>query len=231
MSDKKVKRIKIIKNGPYLISGGIKLTEKIIKKRDQNYFFEEGQILPQMEKYSLCRCGKTKTPPFCDGQHQYCDFDGSETADMNTFAERADRLEGPDLDLLDDHRCAFARFCHRKAGSAWQLTKNSDDPEKKKEAIIASLECPAGRLVPLEKNGDTIEKECQAEIAILQDPDRLVSGGIFVKGKIEIISASGEKYEQRNRVILCRCGESKNKPFCDIAHLHKKYRDREQANK
>ena len=228
MSDEK--RIKILKNGPYLVSGGIKISEKRIQKRNQNYIFEEGKVLPQKEKYTLCRCGQTKTPPFCDGQHNYCDFDGSEKADMASFEERAERLEGPNLDLLDDHRCAFARFCHRKAGSAWELTKNSDDPKKKEEAIIASLECPAGRLVPLQKNGESFEEDYEPEIIILQDPEREVSGGIFVKGGIEIISASGEKYEKRNRVVLCRCGESKNMPFCDTAHLHKEYKDWEDPD-
>ncbi len=229
MSEKNNKQIKIIKNGPYLVSGGIKLTEKIISKKDGNYIFKEGHVLPQKEKYSLCRCGQTKTPPFCDGQHNYCDFDGHETADMRSFEERAEKIEGPELDLLDDHRCAFARFCHRTTGGAWDLTRNSDDPIKKEEAILASLECPAGRLVPLEKNGQVIEEKHQAEIAILQDPGRQVSGGIFVKGEIEIISARGDKYETRNRVILCRCGESKNMPFCDMGHLHKKYRDWEET--
>ncbi len=228
MREKSIKRIKIIKNGPYLVSGGIKLSEKIIGKKDGNYIFEEGQPLPQKEKYSLCRCGQTKSPPFCDGQHQYCDFDGSETADMRPFEERADKVEGPELDLLDDHRCAFARFCHRTTGGAWDLTRHSDDPAKKEEAIMASLECPAGRLVPLEKNGQVIRQSHEAEIAILQDPGRAVSGGIFVKGDIEVISADGQAYETRDRVILCRCGESKNMPFCDTGHLHAKYRDWEE---
>jgi hypothetical protein len=31
-------------------------------------------------------------------------------------------------------------------------------------------------------------------------------------------SFDGAKYEKRNRVTLCRCGQSKNKPFCDSNH-------------
>ncbi|MGI5992201.1 MAG: CDGSH iron-sulfur domain-containing protein [Methanosarcina sp.] len=31
-------------------------------------------------------------------------------------------------------------------------------------------------------------------------------------------SADGKQYEIRNRVILCRRGESKDKPFCDGSH-------------
>ncbi len=32
-------------------------------------------------------------------------------------------------------------------------------------------------------------------------------------------SATGKTYERRNRVTLCRCGRSVNKPFCDGSHL------------
>jgi len=34
-----------------------------------------------------------------------------------------------------------------------------------------------------------------------------------------VIGADGRAYEVRNRVSLCRCGKSKNKPFCDGSHL------------
>jgi len=39
-----------------------------------------------------------------------------------------------------------------------------------------------------------------------------------VRGKIPIQSADGKIYEKRNRITLCRCGESLNKPFCDSSH-------------
>ena len=64
-------------------------------------------------------------------------------------------LDGPALDLLDDHRCALARFCHRKDGNTWELTE--DNPNYRAEAIIAASECPAGRLVAYDKTGKPIE--------------------------------------------------------------------------
>jgi CDGSH-type Zn-finger protein len=39
-----------------------------------------------------------------------------------------------------------------------------------------------------------------------------------VSGGIPIQSADGFVHEKRNRVTLCRCGQSKNKPFCDGTH-------------
>jgi CDGSH-type Zn-finger protein len=45
-------------------------------------------------------------------------------------------------------------------------------------------------------------------------------GPLWVKGGIGLEGAKGVKYETRNRMTLCRCGESSNMPFCDATHLH-----------
>ncbi len=55
-------------------------------------------------------------------------------------------------------------------------------------------------------------------LALIEDPGIGVSGPIWVRGGVRIESAEGKIYEIRNRVTLCRCGKSKNKPFCDSAH-------------
>jgi CDGSH-type Zn-finger protein len=40
---------------------------------------------------------------------------------------------------------------------------------------------------------------------------------------VSLIAADGFAYETRNRVTLCRCGQSQNKPFCDGAHASIKF--------
>ena len=62
-------------------------------------------------------------------------------------------------------------------------------------------------------------------IAFVQDTGAAVSGPVYVRGGIEIVSAEGEPYEIRNRVTLCRCGQSKNKPFCDGSHVEHGFHD------
>lgn len=225
MSESKVK-IKITKNGPYLVSGHVKLREQIITPKGRGYEWKEGRPLPQGEQYALCRCGHSKNAPFCDGSHLHVNFDGTETASKADYTRRAELQEGPGIDLLDDHRCAFARFCHRSGGDVWQLTDASDTPMYKDEAIRAASECPSGRLVAVQKDGEMIEPDLEPSIDIIQDPQEGVSGGIFVKGYIPIESADGETYEVRNRVVLCRCGKSQNKPFCNGAHVNIKFKDR-----
>jgi CDGSH-type Zn-finger protein len=128
--------------------------------------------------------------------------------------------------LLDDNRCAYARFCHRDAGNVWELTMQDNDPVKRKEALAAALECPAGRLVAVSQNGEPLENTYEPEIIIMQDPEQGTSAGIFVKGPIVVESADGTEYEVRNRIVLCRCGESDNKPFCDASHINAGYVDK-----
>ena len=223
-NDKKCK-IKILKNGPYIVMGNVPLSEKIIVSKGKMNVFKDGRKLPQAEEYALCRCGKSKNAPFCDGSHDKVGFDGTERASREKFEDRAELLEGPDLDLLDDNRCAFARFCHREDGKVWELTENSNNPKYREEAIIAASECPAGRLVAYDKTGKALEPEYEPSIEILQDPEKEASGPIFVKGNIPIESSEGYTYEIRNRVTLCRCGKSRNRPFCDATHISINYID------
>jgi CDGSH-type Zn-finger protein len=113
--------------------------------------------------------------------------------------------------------------CPEKARSAGSVRYSATrSPE-----VIAAIECPAGRIVAIDKAGEAIEPEYEASICIIQDPEKKVSGGIFVKGNIPIESSEGHIYEVRNRVMLCRCGESKNKPYCDSSHIQAKFKDKQ----
>lgn len=223
------KKITIIKDGPYIVTGNIPLTEKIIKPKGAGYVYKDGRVFNHGETYSLCRCGKTSTPPFCDGTHTHIDFDGTETASAKKFVDRLTSVtEGPELDLLDDGRCALARFCHRKDGVVWSLVKHSDEPGIREETIIAATECPAGRLEIREKDGTIIEPYLSPEIVILQDPEKGCSGPLYIKGGIPIESADGFTYEVRNRITLCRCGHSYNMPFCDAQHIRRNFNDKKR---
>jgi CDGSH-type Zn-finger protein len=46
------------------------------------------------------------------------------------------------------------------------------------------------------------------------------NGSLRVEGDFEIVDQEGRPFglAGRTRVSLCRCGQSKNKPFCDSAH-------------
>jgi CDGSH-type Zn-finger protein len=212
-------RIQILKNGPYRVSGRVPLAAVEIVERGDVHEYRQVREYAVPAVYTLCRCGKTTTPPFCDGSHEKHDFAAAETASRRDYAERADLLAGPDLDLRDDHRCALAHFCYRKNSNAWELTEQSDDPQLRDEAILAAINCPTGRLEVYNKRGHRIEPTFSPGLEILQDEAHDVSGPIYVKGGIPIEAPDGFVYEVRNRIALCRCGESSNTPFCDATHV------------
>ncbi len=47
---------------------------------------------------------------------------------------------------------------------------------------------------------------------------RVPNGPLLVNGNLAIWSASGRRAWTGTKAALCRCGQSKNKPFCDGAH-------------
>ncbi len=46
----------------------------------------------------------------------------------------------------------------------------------------------------------------------------LPKGPYLVTGKVNLVDASGNKIEAGEKIALCRCGASTNKPFCDGTH-------------
>jgi len=219
-------KVCIVKDGPYLVTGGLPLAkETIIPDAVGNPAkWENGEQYEKQQEYSLCRCGHSNGKPFCDGSHADC-FDGTETATKKPYAEQAETLKGPGMELKDAAElCAAARFCHR-AGSVWRLTRGSDDPKSKKIAIQEACDCPSGRLVAVGKNGKSVEPPFKPSISLVEDPQNGVSGPIWVKGGVPVQSSDGTFYETRNRVTLCRCGRSSNKPFCDGTHISAKFSD------
>jgi CDGSH-type Zn-finger protein len=221
-------RIVVTKNGPYLVSGGLPLRKEIaeVGKDGEPEKWVKGKAYPAQETYALCRCGRSNNKPYCDQTHVATGFDGTETASREPYAQQAQTISGPGMDLLDaEPLCSEARFCHPQ-GDTWHLTLESGDPGKGKEAIRQACHCPSGRLVARDRNtGKLIEPELEPAISLVEDPQKKVSGPIWVKGGVSIESEDGQAYEPRNRVTLCRCGQSDNKPFCVGNHIRSQFND------
>lgn len=220
-------RITITEDGPYIVSGSVPLKIATIAQGDGHKVMQYEKEFPLQETYALCRCGRSNNPPFCDGAHAAAQFDGTESASRAPYADRADVFEGEELYLRDDNRCAFARFCHRKEGDVWTLTEIAgEDKHLQGEAVHASAQCPAGRLTHVRKaDGTELEPDLEPCITILEDPEKGASSGLFVQGGITLVAVDGTEYELRNRYMLCRCGQSNNKPFCDASHVPAGFND------
>jgi len=228
------KKVVISKDGPYLVSGDLPLFKEIavVGKEGEPEFWKKGKEYEKKASCALCRCGKSKNKPYCDGTHTEFRFDGTETASHDKYLKQAEKLSGPKIDLTDAQElCSSARFCHLYGGT-WNNVVNSDDPKSKKIAIQTACNCPSGRLVVWDKKtGKAIEPEFKPCISLIEDPQAKVSGPIWLKGGIDLESADGNKYETRNRMTLCRCGKSGNKPFCDGSHIESKFYDGDESLK
>ena len=44
------------------------------------------------------------------------------------------------------------------------------------------------------------------------------NGPLVVTGDIQLIDSAGNQYTKKEKIFLCRCGQSSNKPFCDGSH-------------
>lgn len=228
ISMKNNKKVVITKNGPYLVSGNLPLAKEIavVGKSGEPEKWEKGQKYPQKENYALCRCGQSKNKPYCDGTHAKIGFDGTETASGEKYLDQAEKYSGPELELTDAKNfCSSARFCHLSGGT-WNNVENSDNSKAKQNAIKSAGNCPSGRLIVYDKKtNQPIEPKFEESVGLTEDPQAGASGPVWLKGRIELESADGKKYETRNRMTLCRCGKSQNKPFCDGSHIEAGFND------
>ncbi len=81
--------------------------------------------------------------------------------------------------------------------------------------------CPSGSLTyAIEPGEPDVEPDLPQQIAVTTEitSDGPIEGPLWVTGKVPIERADGLPLETRNRVTLCSCGRSKNKPLCDGAH-------------
>ena len=214
-------KITVSENGPYVVEGGVPLADQhiVTNQGGESLEWREGEARPAAAKYSLCRCGQSSAKPFCDGTHARVRFDGTETASREPFASQAVRFDGPSMVLEDaESLCAFARFCDPE-GQVWNLVRQSDQPRAAKLVEHEAGQCPSGRLLARRRaTAQPLEPRFEPSIGLVKDTAQGVSGPIWVRGGIPVVAADGHEYEVRNRVTLCRCGASSNKPYCDGSH-------------
>ena len=209
-------KITVRPNGPYIVRGGIPLVRKtqVMSEHGEPLTWKKGEVLSTESTYRLCRCGRSKTKPFCDGSHTLVDFDGFETADPGPMADRETIFTGQQIVVRDDHSlCVHSGFCGNRITNIWNMLKDPDDSLVRGQIMAMVEKCPSGTLsFALESDGEVVEPDLPIEIAVIPDGPLWVSGGIPVERR------DGQPLETRNRMTLCRCGASSNKPFCDGTH-------------
>lgn len=221
--------ITITENGPYLIYGRPPLAMQYIMPNEFNesWYFQEGRhFSTEDEPTALCRCGASKRKPYCDGSHAKHRWDPHLTAPPEALIDNVDITSGDEVTITDNQKyCVFARFCDA-AGGVWNNTEASFDSQAAKLAIRAATICPSSRLTAWKNDAEEpYEPNYEPSLGLIEDSVIGASGGLWVRGGIRIERENGRGYEIRNRTVLCRCGHSSNKPYCDGSHAAMHWRD------
>jgi len=189
--------------GPYLAVDVDKLTDAA------------GNPLPLEPVTSLCRCGGSENKPFCDGTHSRLGFSGAKGTPL--AADQAKDYVGKKITIHDNRGiCSHAGHCtqglpavFKRKGRPWI------DPDGAAPAdIIAVIErCPSGAL---SYTIDSILHKSwhsgPAQITVEKN------GPYHLTGDIRLKDAICSSPEAPDHCTLCRCGTSRNKPFCDGSH-------------
>ena len=141
---RKVKgKIRVEPCGPYEVEGKIPLVHKtqIVSEYGEPLNWELDEIIKEEGPYSLCRCGKSRNKPICDGAHCDVDFEGTETAPTDTFVDRQKVLErGTGMVVKTDYTlCMNSGFCGNRLTNYRKMLADTDEPKIRAEIMAAAL--------------------------------------------------------------------------------------------
>ncbi len=211
MSD--LPKITPAENGPLLVDNPPNLKQR---RRDD---IETGA------KTALCRCGQSANKPFCDGTHSKVGFNSAPDHSniRNTPIDYNGDVDGLPVTVhYTPVLCTHAAQCQIKAKSVF-------DPKKK-----PWIQPENGNLV------DILKVIAACPSGALRVSVGAVRGQHMTTGDVEIMVAKDGPYYVQNialeaefngtdasktKFALCRCGQSKNKPFCDGTHFDVGWRD------
>jgi CDGSH-type Zn-finger protein len=235
------RRIEVVRDGPYLVYGNVPLLrrERVLSERGQALAWRTTGTIETEEVYALCRCGRSGAKPFCDGAHARECFDGSETADERTSAERRKTLAGSAVPApgeivvegagivvrRDGALCMRAGFCAGRLKKIPEMMADAADGDVRSHLIGMVERCPSGTYTwaPSVEAPD-VEPALPPAVAVTSEGGG-AAGSLWVTGGIPVERSDGHPFETRNRVTLCRCGRSKSKPLCDGTHREVGFRD------
>jgi len=196
-------------DGPYLVKGV------------QTLASSRGEPIACQPVMALCRCGGSATKPFCDGTHKKNGFSGARLA--QAAAPKRDEYRGKNITIYDNRAiCAHSARCSDDLAAVFKYGSEPwiDPDGAGVEAIIETVrKCPSGAL---SYAIDGVEPSAQARapaITVTKDGPYAVVGAVPLSGQAAAEIAAAECY------TLCRCGGSKNKPFCDGAHWSIGFKD------
>ena len=106
-----------------------------------------------------------------------------------------------------------------------KMLADTGDSDVRSDVMGRIDHCPSGSYsYALSRGGESIEPDLPRAISVLEEEDGQASA-LWITGELPVHRADGQLLETRNRVTLCRCGHSANKPLCDGTHREIKFRE------
>jgi len=128
-------------------------------------------------------------------------------------ASKPETVEGTDMTLIfDAKRCIHARFCVTGAPKTFLANVPGEwlfpDATPLDYLVEIAHACPSGAISYRRKDGKADETPPPVNLINIRE-----NGPYAVRGDLMLVGAAAG-----TRATLCRCGASKNKPFCDGSH-------------
>jgi len=123
-------------------------------------------------------------------------------------------VEGRDVTIrFDGKRCIHARRCVMGEPGVFRANVEGawihPDDAAADDVLRIAYACPSGAISVTRKDGGPGEHSPRANIVVVRE-----NGPLAVNADMEI-----EGHGEMLRATLCRCGLSRNKPFCDNSHI------------
>ena len=200
-------------NGPYLLKSETAEGMSLKLPRD------DADSVSTVTSAALCRCGGSRNKPYCDGTHKSNGFSDERIADGSQ--DRRSSYAGRGITIHDNRGiCAHAGFCTDNLAAVFRMGEEPwiDPDGAAVEAIIDVInKCPSGALA-YSLDGTEIRPDDQGpSVTVIKD-------GPYMVGGVELDRPLGDGVTA-GRYTLCRCGASRNKPFCDGSHWHVGFKD------
>ncbi|MGI9425927.1 MAG: CDGSH iron-sulfur domain-containing protein [Hyphomicrobiaceae bacterium] len=185
----------------------------------------EGQDIETKPVMALCRCGESQKKPFCDGTHNQIGFKSD--AEDTTSRDKVFTYSGKEVTVHYNRLlCSHAAVCGEKLKAVFDSSRrpwivpDNGSAEAIKDVVAA---CPSGAL-RYSDSAHPPEHISGSDVCItIQKDGPYQVTNVAIDGVRRADGACVDKF------VLCRCGKSGNKPFCDGAHHDAQWRDEGSA--
>ena len=179
-----------------------------------------GEHIKARPKMALCRCGHSGNKPFCDGTHAAVNFTSEKKPDRTP--DGVFNYPGGEITVHYNRLlCAASERCWRNLPGAFRYGKKPwivPDGADTHRVVETVRRCPSGALRYTFRDHLGPHHQHKPQIRIIQN------GPYEVRG-VHLNTSEWNEGASKVHYTLCRCGASKNKPFCDGSHWSAGFKD------